>query len=268
MNKPLILVSNDDGIDSKGIQALALAMAPLGQVIMVAPSTDQSAVSHSMSLRRPLRVMDLEPLQSAHGEIQRFSVDGTPTDSVYIAVHHILKERKPNLLVSGINHGANLGIDVLYSGTVSAAMEGLFLGIPSVAFSLVANKNFNFDASARFATRLGEALLKKPMPPDCLLNVNIPKDLSQADYAITRLGRHDYAQSVEKRLDPRNNPYYWIGGQWEGYHDLPGTDCKAIAEGYISVTPIAVELTSEKNLDWLSKLQLSGYESKASYRDI
>src|SRR5688572_29624363 len=133
---PVILVCNDDGIHSQGIRALATAMAPLGKVIVVAPLTDQSAVSHAMSLRRPLRMQQFPHLETNQGSIAMYGIDGTPTDAVYMAAHHILQDQKPSSVVSGINHGANLGDDVFYSGTVSAAMEGVFLGIPALAFSL------------------------------------------------------------------------------------------------------------------------------------
>ena len=149
MSKPVILVSNDDGVQSDGIRALAMALVPLGEVFVVAPATDQSAVSHSMSLRRPLRVVRMNDVKTEHGIIQFHAVDGTPTDSVYMAAHHILKGRTIDLVASGINHGANLSNDIFYSGTVSAAMEGVFLGVQAVAFSLVAASHHGVAGRSR-----------------------------------------------------------------------------------------------------------------------
>lgn len=267
MTDPLILVSNDDGINAEGIQALAKALTPLGRVVIVAPASDQSTVSHAMSLRRPLRLSKALDLETPTGNVEVYGVDGTPTDSVYMAVHHILKNQKIDLIVSGINHGANLGNDVLYSGTVSAAMEGVFLGIPGVAFSLVSNHGFNFNVAGDFALNLCRTILSNRLPRGTMLNVNIPKIVTQKSFAVTVLGEHGYDQVVRKCVDPRGHDYYWIGGSWSGYQDLPGTDCKAIAEGYISVTPLEISLTSKKLLSWVTDLQLNDYESCAAFLD-
>lgn len=255
MSKPLILVSNDDGYSSLGINALARALCHIGEVIMVAPANDQSAVSHAISLNRPLRLHTHASLYENGQEIKVYSVDGTPTDSVYMGVHYVLKDRKPDLVVSGINHGANLGYDVLYSGTVSAAMEACVLGITSVAISLVSLHNYNFDKAAIFAQKFCAGILKKPWPKGTLFNVNVPKRVEVLDYAVTRLGHHDYTTTVTARKDPRGHSYYWIGGTWSGYEDLPGTDCRAIAQGQISVTPITVNLTFDPLLDELMKVK-------------
>ena len=265
MNEPLILVSNDDGINASGIKALAAALSPLGRVVVVAPLTDQSAVSHAMSLRRPLRLVRAADLVTATAEIPVYGVDGTPTDAVYMAAHHILKKQKISLVVSGINHGANLGNDVMYSGTVSAAMEGVFLGIQSVAISLVSNHDHNFTAASAFAAELCRSLLKNPLPKGTMLNVNVPKRVTDARFAVTLLGEHEYEQVAEQRVDPRGQAYYWIGGKWSGYQDLPGTDCKAVAQGNISVTPIEINLTCQKLLPWVCDLKLEGYSPLAQY---
>ena len=251
MKKPLILVSNDDGYASAGINALARALSYIGEVLVIAPSVDQSAVSHAISLNRPLRLHKQASLFEQHQEIKVMSVDGTPTDAVYMGVHHVLKDNKPDLVVSGINHGANLGYDVLYSGTVSAAMEACMLGITSVAVSLVSLHNYNFDKAAEFARVFCAGIIKKSWPKATLFNVNVPKRVDSLDYAITRLGHHEYTSQVAERQDPRGHSYYWIGGTWSGYQDLPGTDCRAIALGQISVTPISLNLTYEPLLEEL-----------------
>lgn len=257
MSKPLILVSNDDGFSSMGINALMRALAAIGEVIVVAPLTDQSAISHAMSLNRPLRLKQ-QPSAFENGqEVLVYSVDGTPTDCVYMGMHHVLKGRRPDLVVSGINHGANLGYDVLYSGTVSAAMEGCLLGVTSVAVSLVSLHNYDFEKAAEFVQSFCEGILKKSWPRATLFNVNIPKRVDSLDFAVTRLGRHEYTSEVTERKDPRGHNYYWIGGTWSGYQDLPGTDCRAIAQGHISVTPITLNLTYDPLLQELMQVQAS-----------
>lgn len=255
MTRPLILVSNDDGYSSMGITALLNALAPLGEVIVVAPSTDQSAISHAISLNRPLRLNERSAVSSHGQEVKIYSVDGTPTDSVYMGVHYVLKGRRPDLVVSGINHGANLGYDILYSGTVSAAMEGAMLGITSVAVSLVSLHHYNFDTAAAFVRQFCAGILKKTWPKATLFNVNVPKRAQDLNYAITRLGHHEYTTDVNEKKDPRGNSYYWIGGTWSGYQDLPGTDCRAIAQDLISVTPITLNLTCEPLLEELMKIE-------------
>lgn len=255
MSRPLILISNDDGYYSMGIRALMRALAKLGEVVVVAPATDQSAISHAISLNRPLRLVEQPPVVEDGHTIRIFSVDGTPTDSVYMGVHYVLKGRLPDLVVSGINHGANLGYDVLYSGTVSAAMEAAMLGIRSVAVSLVSLHTYNFDKAAAFSHDFCQGILKRTWPKGTLFNVNIPKRVDSLDYAVTRLGHHEYTTDVAERKDPRGHSYYWIGGTWSGYQDLPGTDCRAIAQGLISVTPITLNLTFDPLLEELMKVK-------------
>lgn len=262
MAKPIILVSNDDGVTAAGLKTLAQAVAPLGEVVVVAPHADQSAVSHAMTLRHPLRLRQFPTWETPHGPIRVYSADGTPTDAVYMGIHHVLRPRQPALVVSGINHGGNLGNEVLYSGTVSAAMEGVLLGVPSVAFSLVADHGFDFAQAAGFARSLCAKLLTMSLPADMLLNVNVPKRKCTGRFAVTQLGSHAYSRDVEERKDPRGKPYYWIGGQWVGYETLPGTDCKAVADGHISITPLRVDQTEKGLLPWLGQLSVEGYSSE------
>ncbi len=244
----LILVSNDDGIRAAGLQALETALKPLGDVWVVAPDREQSAASHSLSLYRPLRV---EQIDDRH-----FAVDGTPTDAVNLAINGIIKQR-PDLVVSGINHGANLGDDITYSGTVSAAMEGTLLGAPSIAMSLATKEpGADFSAAAAFAARLARRVLAGGMPRDTLLNVNVPA-IAAAElrgYLITRQGKRRYGDAIIEHLDPRGRKYYWIGGDDLGFVPAEGTDCTAVAGGYISVTPLHLDLTNYASIAQLNEL--------------
>src|SRR5262245_5641809 len=245
---PLILVSNDDGIHSEGIGALAEALGALGEVVVVAPDRERSAVSHSLTLHRPLRVERLAP--------QRYAVDGTPTDCVNLAVNGVLP-RRPTIVVSGINKGANLGDDVTYSGTVSAAMEGTLLGIPSIAVSLVARGGFHFEMAATFSCRLARWVIERGLPADTLLNVNVPGDDNGRPvrgFALTRMGRRRYGDAVVEKVDPRGKKYYWIGGEELQFVDEEGTDFHAVSQGLISVTPIHLDLTNYKSFEALRAL--------------
>lgn len=234
----MILVSNDDGIHSPGLGALRDAAATLGDdVIVVAPDRERSAVSHSLTLHRPLRVDEIRP--------GWFAVDGTPTDCVLIAVHRVLPER-PRLVLAGINLGANLGDDVHYSGTVSVAKEATLLGIPSIAFSLGGRGPFHFEAAARFAARLAAYALETGLPPNTLLNVNFPAPAVSEDpqrFVITRLGRRRYGDLITESVDPRGRSFYWIGGTEIEETADEGTDLAATVRGAISVTPIHLDLT-------------------------
>lgn len=233
--KKIILISNDDGIHSEGIKSLARALKRVGEIFVVAPDRERSAASHSLTLHRPLRV-------EKHGS-NVYAVDGTPTDCINIAVNGILK-KKPDLVVSGINKGGNLGDDVTYSGTVSAAMEGTLLGIPSIAISLVSRDNFDFKIAAKFAARLARFILKKGLPKDTLLNINVPPGVNVKGYKITKQGKRFYGDAVVEKVDPRGKKYYWIGGdvlKWEGGKD---TDFEAIADNFISITPVHLDMTN------------------------
>jgi 5'-nucleotidase len=249
MGSPLILVSNDDGIHSAGLTALADALEPFGEVVVVAPDREQSACSHALTLHRPLRIDEIRP--------RRFTVDGTPTDCVNLAVNAIL-DRRPSLLVSGINRGANLGDDVTYSGTVSAAMEGTLLGIPSIAMSLVGRGPYDFTTAAAFAARLAASVLARGLPPDTLLNVNVPETaagVTPSAVLPTRMGRRRYGDAIVEKLDPRGRKYYWIGGEDVPFVAEEGTDFHAVHRGQISVTPIHLDLTNYRALESLDAVR-------------
>jgi 5'-nucleotidase len=233
-----IFVSNDDGYMSDGLKALAEAAAPLGEVWVVAPEAEQSATSHAISIHRPLRIREVRE--------RWFAVDGTPTDCSYIAINHLLKDERPRLMLSGINHGPNLADDVSYSGTVAAAMEASILGVPAIAFSLAARGPFDFAGAARFARSLAEAALAEAPPPPLLLNVNVPAGTPDS-YAVTRLGKHSYGFDVVEKEDPRGRKYYWIGGNEYQHDDIPGSDCNAVyRDGVVSVTPLHIALTADE----------------------
>jgi 5'-nucleotidase len=246
----MILVSNDDGIHSEGLRALHDALTSLDDVVVVAPDRERSAASHSLTLHRPLRSEEVRPGWHA--------VDGTPTDCVVLAVQAIVRER-PRLVVSGINRGPNLGDDVHYSGTVSAAMEGTLLGLPSIAVSLASHSEFRFEPAARFAARLAAYVLAGGLPADTLLNVNVPVSAAgevPPRFQLARLGRRRYSGTIEAKVDPRGRKYYWIGGDESEVRDEEGTDFAAIASGAISLTPIHLDLTNHGCWKLLSRLEL------------
>ncbi|MEM8961768.1 MAG: 5'/3'-nucleotidase SurE [Acidobacteriota bacterium] len=240
-----ILVTNDDGIFSEGITALAEAVSELGEVVVVAPDREQSASGHSLTLHRPLRIRQVRE--------HWYAVDGTPTDCVNLAIQGLLKEQPPDLVLSGINFGVNLGNDVTYSGTVSATFEASNNGLPAIAFSQEIAPDFSFPASAARARELLRALLdsqagdKGRLPSDLLLNVNFPA-VSPNGVRFARLGQRHYLQSVVEKVDPRGRSYYWIGGtpNWE---EEEGTDQRAVADGWISITPLHLDLTDYGGLE-------------------
>ncbi|HEY2925171.1 MAG TPA: 5'/3'-nucleotidase SurE [Candidatus Eisenbacteria bacterium] len=234
-----ILVTNDDGIHADGLRALAKALRPLGSITVVAPDREQSAASHALTLHRPLRIKRVE-----EGVL---SVDGTPTDCVLLGVHGFLKQ-KPHLVVSGINHGPNMGNDTIYSGTVAAAVEGTFLGIPSVAVSLATWENADFEPAALVAHDLVKTFLEHGIHAGMCVSVNIPPIPRPAmkGVRVTRLGKRVYHDVIVEKTDPRGKLYYWIGGEdptWE--HDEL-SDFNAVSEGYVSVTPLLLEQTDYK----------------------
>ncbi|ELP6758040.1 5'/3'-nucleotidase SurE [Vibrio vulnificus] len=239
--KPLrILLSNDDGVFAEGIRTLASELRTLAEVIIVAPDRNRSGASNSLTLEQPLRVTCVEE--------NVYSVQGTPTDCVHFALNELLKNDLPDLVLSGINHGANLGDDVLYSGTVAAAMEGHFLGVQSIAFSLV-GKN-HFKTAATIAKRIVEQHLAKPIPTNRLLNINIPDlPLEQLkEIRVTRLGARHHAENMIKQLDPRGHEIYWLGPPGKEQDAGEGTDFHAIEQGYVSITPLQVDLTAHESL--------------------
>lgn len=244
-----ILVSNDDGVAADGLQALVDALESLDELWVVAPDRNQSAVSHALTLHRPLRIEQLAA--------RRFSVDGTPTDCVNLAINAILP-RRPALVVSGINHGANLGDDVTYSGTVSAAMEATLLGVPALAISQIGTDRFEFGDAARFARVLAAAVLRDGLPSDTLLNVNVPAAAKGTikGYALTRQGKRRYSDAIVENVDPRGKKYYWIGGGVPDWVAGEGTDFAAIDRGLISITPLHLDLTNYASLPRLEGLRL------------
>jgi len=246
-----ILVSNDDGHQSEGIRALAEAMEGLGEVWVVAPEIEQSAASHAISLYRPLRIREVRP--------RWFAVDGTPTDCSYVGVNHIMKAGRPDLMVSGINHGPNMADDITYSGTVAAAMEASFLGIPAIAFSLASRRSFDFGPAARFARKLVAAALAQTLSPHMLLNVNVPAGCDPEGYVITRLGKHSYGFDVIEKVDPRGRKYYWIGGSEYQHEDIPGSDCNAVyRDKLVSVTPLQTDMTDQSTSQAVRRWPIDG----------
>ena len=249
-----ILVSNDDGVEAPGLRALAEALLPVAEILVCAPDREQSASSHSISLHRPLRIEELPPW----GPIRRYAVDGTPTDAVYVGVNQLLRELRPDIVASGINRGPNLAMDVLYSGTVAAAMEGAAMGLPSFAVSLVGRAKPDFTWAAAFAARLAGELGKRGLPPGTLLNVNVPEG-EPAGVVITRLGKRTYSAAVVEKMDPRGRAYYWIGGDEQAHENVPGSDCDAVFDRrLISVTPLHLDLTLHALVEELNGWELPG----------
>ena len=231
-----ILVSNDDGYAAQGLIVLKTALEKLAKVSVVAPERNQSGASNSLTLERPLRATVM-----GDGFIK---IDGTPTDCVHIAITGLL-DPEPDMVFAGINHGANLGDDVLYSGTVAAATEGRFLGLPAVAVSLASNSPKHLDTAARVAVELFSRMLEQPLPADTILNVNVPDVPFEAlrGFKATRLGQRHKAEKVVKTQDPRGREIYWVGSAGPEQDAGPGTDFCAIRENYVSVTPLQVDLT-------------------------
>ncbi len=250
MSSPNILVTNDDGIDSPGIYALWQAMSEIGSPTVIAPNIEQSAASHSISLNKPLFIKHI----SRNCGFKGWSVDGTPADCTKIGIKRVL-DQKPDLIISGINRGANLGINLIYSGTISAATEGALLGIPSIAISLASFKTDNYRASKIIATEIAEYVLENNIPKGTLLNVNVPygdpEDIKGK--LITRQGNQFFKDDFEKRTDPRGNTYYWIKGEKIDDDKSIDYDGKAIEQNYISITPINFNLTDESYLSELKK---------------
>jgi len=231
-----LLITNDDGIFAPALRRLRESLARFGDPVIVAPDRDQSATSHSLTLHRPFRIHRHEP--------NVFAVDGTPTDCVLSAFHGLL-DAKPDLVVSGINHGPNMGEDVFYSGTVAAAIEGTLQGVPSIALSLVTRENADFVDPARFAATLVEKVLEHGLSPRQLLNVNFPhRPWDQVHgVAVTRLGSRVYQDTLIRKQDPRGRDYYWIGGEDPVWEPREETDFHAVDAGYVSVTPLRLDLT-------------------------
>jgi len=240
-----ILVSNDDGVNAPGIIALSYALSEFAQVLTVAPDRNCSGASNSLTLTNPLRIDNLE-----NGYI---SVNGTPTDCVHLAIRQLC-QTEPDIVVSGINAGANMGDDTLYSGTVAAAMEGRFLGLPAIAISLVGKSFAHYDTAAAYAAKIVKGLLAHPISRDQILNVNVP-DLPLAfikGIKVTRLGARHKAEAMIKTQDPSGKDIYWFGAVGSEQDAGEGTDFDAVAAGYVSITPLTVDLTSYNQLDGLA----------------
>jgi 5'-nucleotidase len=248
----MILVTNDDGVYSPGIQTLAKRLRELDEVVIVAPDRERSAAGHSMTLHRPLLIEEIKE--------SVYSVNGTPTDCVNIAVKGLLKEA-PRLVVSGINKGPNLGDDVTYSGTVAGAIEGTLLGIPSFAVSLAAREDFRFAEAAEVAFCAAARIFGEGMPQGTLLNINVP-NLSLPEIQgtlITRLGKRIYHQMTVERVDPRGKKYYWIGGGEPDWEREEGTDFDAVDRKMVSVTPLHLDFTDYASFDKLKPLEKMSY---------
>jgi 5'-nucleotidase len=242
---PCILVTNDDGVSSPGIHALAEALRPLGDITIVAPTQEASAIGHALTLRRPLRIEDHGP--GVH------AVDGTPTDCVNLGVDIILK-RMPDLVVSGINKGWNLGDDVTYSGTVAGAMEAALLGIPAIAVSLRRTPTFDFSFAADAAATVARAVLAGKWPARTFLNLNVNTGKPKG-FRVTTQARRNHVTKIDSRLDPRGQPYYWIEEALDEWHPHGGrSDYEAVIEGYVSVTPLQADLTDHEALSALEAL--------------
>ena len=242
-----ILITNDDGYRSEGIRALADALAPLGEVTIVAPIEEASAIGHALTLRRPLR------LDHIAGRV--FAVDGTPTDCVNLAVTQIY-HGLPDLILSGINKGWNLGDDVTYSGTVAGALEAALLGVSGIAISLKSTRgDYDFGPSARAAATMAETLLRRPLPPRVLLNMNVPGGEPKG-YRVTVQAKRNHITSIAKRHDPKGRPYYWIEEGQDEWEPHDRSDYQAVRDGYISLTPLHPDLTAYQALEAVEQLSL------------
>jgi 5'-nucleotidase len=246
---PTILVTNDDGVHAAGIKALAEALRPLGEVLVVAPHQESSAIGHALTLRRPLRL-------EQHGP-ETYAVDGTPTDCVNIAVAVLLKGRLPDLVVSGINTGWNLGDDITYSGTASGALEAALLGAPAVAVSLMRTRDWTFDfgPSAKVAQDVAAHVLREGLPERVFLNVNVPRGLPKG-IRLTVQGKRNHVTTIAERLDPRGQTYYWIEEGQDNWHEHDRSDFVACREGYVSVTALQPDMTAHSGAPaWLGNLE-------------
>lgn len=236
MNRTRILLTNDDGYHAEGILALEAALSEIGDVYVVAPESEMSGASHSLTLSRPLRIRQRSE--------RHWTVDGTPTDCVTLALNQIFPaDQRPHICCSGINHGANLGDDATYSGTVAGALEATILGVPGLAFSLVAYRDHDFTESAKVAKQITEKALADGIPEGTLLNVNVPKGIPRGIH-VTKQGFKSARPVISEHIDPRGKLYYWIGEERTGFRADGGTDFEAIDAGYVSVTPMRSDLTN------------------------
>jgi 5'-nucleotidase len=246
-----ILITNDDGIDSEGLMALKRALSPLGEILVVAPDHNWSAAGHTKTMHKPLRVTKVTLPDGDEG----YASDGTPSDCVSLSMLGFTGGELPSLVVSGINKGANLGGDITYSGTVAAAMEGVVSGIPAIAMSLASYLEWNFEPAAEFAANLVREVMERGLPRDVLLNVNVP-NVSRKEIQgvqVVRLGQRIYRDKLITRKDPFGRDYYWIGGDEPSGNEEEGTDIWAIANNFISITPIHMDLTNYTLIEGLQR---------------
>jgi 5'-nucleotidase len=248
---PKILVTNDDGIHSAGIIALAEALSSVGEVMVVAPAHEMSAASHSLTLMRPLRIEKIDP--------HHYSVDGTPTDCVTLAMNHLMKQEPPDLVVSGINKGGNLGDDVTYSGTVAGALEASIYGLPGIAMSLVQRVNFDFSHAAQLAAEIARRVILDGLPQGTVLNVNVPPGLVRG-IRVTRQGTKIIKPTIIEGTDPRQRKYYWIGEESMTWNEEPGTDYEALRHGMVSITPLRNDLTDHSALRDINSRNWNSFE--------
>jgi 5'-nucleotidase len=244
-----ILVTNDDGVHSEGLIALAAALAPLGEITVVAPHAESSAIGHALTLRRPLRIEEQRP--------GYYAVDGTPTDCVNLGVAVLLKNHLPDLIVSGINTGWNLGDDITYSGTVAGALEGALLGVPSIAVSLRRSRDYVFDfgPSAQAAAQLAGLVMRHGLPDRTFLNVNVPKGIPRG-FMRTVQGKRNHITKIAERMDPRGKPYYWIEEGIDEWTPHDRSDYHAVKQGYVSVTLLSPDMTAHSAMAALEEFPL------------
>ncbi len=250
-SKPLILVSNDDGIDAPGIRALASVMSEFGRVVVVAPVEEKSGTGHAITVRNPVRVQPW-PFRIPSGMVEAHAVTGTPADCVKLALSRLLP-RRPDLVVSGINHGSNTAVNVMYSGTIAAATEAAILGIDAVAFSLCTKNRNDLEAASWYARAITTRVLQQGMPEGVLFNVSIP-DLPLEELrgvAVTRLAHARWKEHFVERIDPFGETYYWLSGEFENLDTGGNTDVDAVDRGFVSVTPIQFDLTAYNALEIL-----------------
>ena len=236
-----ILITNDDGIHSPGLMALKESLAPLGKIVVVAPDRDNSAIAHALTMNRPLRLIKLDE--------DVYTLDGTPTDCVSISLGKVL-DRAPDLLVSGINSGPNIGDDISYSGTVSAAIEGTMYAVPSMAVSMAGDQPLDYTRAGSLIRELAQRVIDHGLPANTLMNINIPAADKLRGVKITRQGRRIWKQAVQEVMDPRGRVHYWIGGGTPLLDSGKDTDVRALGEGYVSISPIHLDLTNHEGISY------------------
>lgn len=248
------LVTNDDGVFAEGLAALVRELRKIAKVTVVAPDRERSAVGHALTFFDPIRIQKIREEK----RVKVYSCDGTPSDCVLLGIYSLMEER-PDLVVSGINKGGNLGDDITYSGTVSAAMEGIIHGVPSFAISVASFQDVRFDAAARWARIIAGQIMREGLPPRTFLNVNVPNLPAEEikGFSITRQGRSIYEQRVLKRFDPRGTEYYWLTGELPTGEPEDGTDFEAVFRGFVSITPVHLCLTDFSQMERLKKWNLT-----------